>query len=373
MKSSRIVIASILAVVLISGCGKDDQKELVTLKQDTQSLKAADEAKKVEDMQKEQARLAEELAKKNKELEEIKKAEERKAVEKKAAEEEAAKPIEGKLTYPDGSLKYEGTIAKGVPNGKGTYYESEGYKIQGTFRDGNLLSCTRYMDDLKMRFEGKSNGKEDDYKYYVTESLLMDDKYRSEELAPRPEPCVTIWQNDKVKYKGDLSDKSDALGLLFNVKGEVVYFGETKDLTPNGFGVELYKETNPDFAIISPYNVKYRGNFRNGKYNGEGTLDVQTDYESSGLRRYVGNWVDDKASGKGVVHYTKDIKGGFTSNHATLNFVDGKASEFYVTRFSAYSDTGKNQMNKEAVDLIIDLLPSTKVFKVVKVLNKASN
>ncbi len=87
-------------------------------------------------------------------------------------------------------------------------------------------------------------------------------------------------------------------------------------------------------------HVTYKGSFRDGKYNGSGTMIVKNSF------RYTGSFKDGKMDGKGTITftegsvYTGEISAGFLEGNGTLLFKDGKKSTGIWKHSKLWSGTG---------------------------------
>ena len=87
---------------------------------------------------------------------------------------------------------------------------------------------------------------------------------------------------------------------------EPVYKGDVKNGKPNGFGVMTF-----------PWGDKYIGEWKEGKYHGQGTET----YTDGGDSMYVGEWKNGEYHGQGTYTFGK---GKFERNMVVGKFKDGE-------------------------------------------------
>ena len=119
------------------------------------------------------------------------------------------------------------------------------------------------------------------------------------------------------KYEGNWKDnKWNGEGTLYRADGTKKYEGNFKDGLFNGEGTLYY-----------PNGAKYVGNFKDDLYNGEGTL-----YFANG-DKYIGNFKDDLYNGKGTFYlangnrYSGKFKDNKPQNGAVYNSNGTKLGE----------------------------------------------
>lgn len=275
----------------------------------------------------------------------------------------------GELYYEDGSLMFEGNLIEGIPNGTGTLYQEDDTRLTGTFRDGELESCTRYGEDV-IAFKEQNNlsifsTPDIIHKYFFAKFTNL----REEGDTPPPEACVSIFSNDKLIYHGDYSNEENtAIGIIYSDDGSPVYFGETKNLLPHGNGSEYTK--NGEFIT-----TLYEGHFENGMYNGEGLFYVPESYNSN-LLDYYGEWKDNKAHGQGTATYMEASDASKTEKVVSYTFTDGEANGFIITSEQVLvptnvihdvdTDINIDIDEGKIVDLAIGLLPQTRAIGAIK-------
>jgi len=128
------------------------------------------------------------------------------------------------------------------------------------------------------------------------------------------------------KYVGEFREgKYNGQGTYTNSSGEL-YIGEFKDFAKHGQGTQIFKDGS-----------KYIGEYKDGKYNGQGT------YTNSNGSKYFGEYKDGKYNGQGTYTYSNDSKyvGEFKDNkhngQGTFTSPDGSK---YVGEFKDGKYTG---------------------------------
>jgi hypothetical protein len=84
----------------------------------------------------------------------------------------------------------------------------------------------------------------------------------------------------------------------------------------HGFGIEQYRQTNVVGGFPKDEVARYRGDFKNGKRDGYGRLEVP--WEDNTV--YEGGWINGKASGFGKVI---KLKGGWAKDWEECGFKEG--------------------------------------------------
>ena len=183
------------------------------------------------------------------------------------------------ILYPNKSI-YKGMInSKGLRQGFGKYYLSDGSIYKGFFHNNKMEGRGRMVNINGFVYEGEfKNGKSNGYGKYIA--------------------------LDGTTYKGTwLNDKQDGVGNEVYPDGSF-YNGTFKDGKKNGNGKLVFKDKNV-----------FEGNFLNNSINGEGAF-----YWKDG-RIYIGNWLDNKMNGYGIFiwpdkkkyygNYINNLKEGF--------------------------------------------------------------
>ena len=113
---------------------------------------------------------------------------------------------------------------------------------------------------------------------------------------------------ERKKYEGDWkNDKIEGKGKMIWKTGEV-YEGEWSNNLKEGKGIETYTD-----------GAKYEGNFKNSKFEGKGVL-----YYANGCR-YEGDFKNNNRHGSGIMYYKSDGIG-----KSMGDFVDDKPSGKHV-------------------------------------------
>jgi hypothetical protein len=244
---------------------------------------------------------------------------------------------QGTETHANGD-RYVGEFKAGDSHGQGTFYflannNSKGDKYEGEFKEGKQHGQGRYT---------WANGKKYDGEW-------KDGKYNGRGI---------ITTSDGSKYVGEFKNgKMHGEGVLIYYDGEVLQEGiwadnqfvraEKINLPPGNQQTDVAineergkldverqvlsklptcpKDTNPKWsncfgAYTNPNGSKYVGEFKDGKYNGQGTftintggkyvgefrnglIDGQGTFTDSNGTKYTGEWKDFKRHGNGILTY----------------------------------------------------------------------
>ena len=191
---------------------------------------------------------------------------------------------QGSLTNPNGD-KYVGKFKDGKPNGQGTLtFVNSGkfVKYEGEFKDYQLLKGimiykdgSNYNGDWK---DGKRNGQ-------GTLTFVDGTRYigQFKDGKRNGQGTITFVNHVKyVKYEGEFKDNQLLKGIMIYKDGSN-YNGEFLEQKKHGYGIETF-----------PLNAGfYKGNFKEDKKDGEGTLELRNGY------KYTGSWRNGKREGKG--------------------------------------------------------------------------
>ena len=167
----------------------------------------------------------------------------------------------GILFYANGKVRYKGDFVDGNYTGQGTYYWEDGRKYEGGFLN-NIIhgEGTFYNADGTV---------EDNGQFKETE---FDGRGKGE-----------IEKNNGESLEDDLTgDKPNVQEKEYYPDGKVKYIGEYRYGKYKGQGSEYYRFGGKE---------KYRGEYKDGKYNGQGTY-----YGEYNNKYYVGEFKDCKAS-----------------------------------------------------------------------------
>ena len=215
----------------------------------------------------------------------------------------------GSNTYADGA-KYVGEWSDNKRNGEGTYTFADGDKFVGEWKDDNRNGQgTLYA----------SNGS------IISQGIWASDKFvRS---APVQQATAPNQENERLRAEAAEAKKKQAAtelppcppsGYFHNCFGNYTfasgdkYVGEFKDDKYNGQGT----------ATLAS-GQKYVGEFKDGTYNGQGTATLANG------NKYVGEFKDGKYAGQGTEtssrghKYIGEFKDGTSNGQGTLTFPDG--------------------------------------------------
>jgi hypothetical protein len=251
---------------------------------------------------------------------------------------------------------FEGEHRNGLPNGQGTLTFPDGEKYVGDWKDGKYHGQGSYTYADGAKYVGK--WKDDKKNGQGTHILAEGAKYVGEYKDDKYNGLGTFTFADGGKYVGEFKDgKWHGKGTLIYSDGEVLQEGIWAD---NEFvraekvnlpsvnkqtGVAnneerrkldadrqvqsklppCPKDTNPKWsncfgAYTTPNGAKYVGEFKDGKYNGQGTftmtnggkyvgefrnglIDGQGIFTDSNGTSYTGEYKDFKRHGKGFMTY----------------------------------------------------------------------
>jgi antitoxin component YwqK of YwqJK toxin-antitoxin module len=196
---------------------------------------------------------------------------------------------DGKIYWPDGTLKEEGSYAKGVLT-EGSRYDEE----------GKLVYSGGFVDDV---YEGQGK------KYFANGNI----DYQGEYKAGLPNGMGRSYaESGTLLYEGGFANGVYAgEGTIYNDAGEMLYQGQFLNGMYNGMGKLLYASGfvrfNGEFSngkpsgIGSDYyengSVKYEGGYLAGLYSGTGTL-----YTDTGEIVYTGGFLGGKYQGEGQLY-----------------------------------------------------------------------
>ena len=257
-------------------------------------------------------------------------------------------------------VKYSGEIENGKPNGQGIFTYSETDKYEGEWKDGefhgqgtlyNFYRTDKYEKIVGEFREGKEwNTKHYDEDQIITQEVVNGINFKVKIFGEK------VWDKngflDNHNWRMELVDSYRLLGIRmgegsseFTWSEKLRYIGEYKEGKPNGQGALIFhdgskwegqwidgKEWNTnhydkDGNIIIKYvngvivfekehedkfqkrgfgsyksvtyrdTKKYVGDWKNGKYHGQGTLTWDE-------KEYEGEWKDGKRHGQGTLTYT---------------------------------------------------------------------
>ncbi|MEG4317336.1 MULTISPECIES: hypothetical protein [unclassified Microcoleus] len=193
-------------------------------------------------------------------------------------------PLTSEVTY-EGGGRYKGETLNSKPHGKGVFISAKGDRYEGEFKNGQYKGKGVFTYANGERYEGEwSNDKRNGKGVYIyPNGARLEGEWKDDSYVKG----VYIYKNGD-RYEGDWR----ILGKNRNGKGTFTYadgrryVGEFRDDEINGRGYMTYPKNNQ--------TQSYEGEWKNGKYNGLGTI-----IWSNG-DRYDGEWRDDKYNDKGV-------------------------------------------------------------------------
>lgn len=193
-------------------------------------------------------------------------------------------PLTSEITYDSGG-RYKGDTLNGQPHGKGVFISAKGDRYEGEIKNGQYEGKGVFTYVTGERYEGEWSNDKRNGKGVL--SYANGDRYEGEWKDDTYLKGVYIYKNGD-RYEGDWR----ILGKNRNGKGTFTYadgrryVGEFRDDEINGRGYMTYPKNN--------LTQSYEGEWKNGKYNGFGTI-----IWSNG-DRYDGEWRDDKYNDQGV-------------------------------------------------------------------------
>ena len=203
----------------------------------------------------------------------------------------------GTYTWPDG-IKYVGEFRDGKIHGQGTTTLPNGWKYVGEYKDykPNGQGTATWPDGGKHIGEfrdGKPNGQGTHTRpdgSVIHSGMWADGKPAPQQIQPPVQtytPPVQTYTPPVQTYTpsqcvGDIASWNNCIGT-FTLPDGGKYVGEFRDGKYHGQGTATW-----------PSGQKYVGEFRDGKMHGQGTLT-----RPSGVK-YVGEFRDDKMHGQGT-------------------------------------------------------------------------
>ena len=178
------------------------------------------------------------------------------------------------IKYDDGSY-YEGEIKDGKPNGEGKLFKKEKINQNKNKRLYKYNDYNKYTIKNVIKYEGQwkdgvkhGNGKD----YYINKvlnnSVLFEGNYKD----GKKDGDGTLY-NEIIMNRIDRYKAGGPANFTFSTE-VVVYSGNWKNDKYDGIGEECFMEiydTNVNGEEIDN-NIKYEGEFKDGKYNGNGKL-----------------------------------------------------------------------------------------------------
>ena len=222
-------------------------------------------------------------------------------------------PLTSEVTY-DGGGRYKGDTLNGKPQGKGVFISANSGRYEGEFKNGtyNGKGVLTYANGNRHEVEWKNNNANGKGVYIYANGDRIEGEWKDDSYVKG----VYFYKNGD-RYEGDWSKdgtKRNGIGTLTYADGSV-YVGEFQDGEINGKG-------NITFPKGKKTQIKsYDGYWKNGKYNGWGTmiwyngsryegqwleqkLHGYGEYTGSNGDRYKGQWENDKRNGSGTMIYS---------------------------------------------------------------------
>ncbi|WP_276353976.1 stalk domain-containing protein [Cohnella caldifontis] len=244
---------------------------------------------------------------------------------------------EGKLYYPDGTLRYEGQLKDGKMNGKGKLYREDGtlwYDAEfvdnevtglgtihfgrsavlgmpgedimiGEFRDGLPHGHSRYYyGDGSLAYDGEfEDGERTTGKQYDHGVLVYDGQWKNLMYEGKGK----YYKDGFLSYEGEFSENArHGYGKTYNKAGYVSSEGEHRNGVLEGYGKTYYPNGKVQFEGEFQEGVKWGGGkayYPNGKLEFDGVYEyghmrTGTYYFPDG-RYYTGEFANDSPRGKG--------------------------------------------------------------------------
>lgn len=209
----------------------------------------------------------------------------------------------GTIFFSDGAI-YDGMARNGQPHGYGelTFINGDSYK--GLYEKGQRSIFGRYnfangdwiIGEIK---NNKFNGF--GAKHYA--DLSVEVGYFKDDILDKTRDYIQ-GESDDLSIQSVIHKPK--FSYLSNGKG--YYFGQSRGITPYGFGIQVYLNGN-----------MYIGNFLNDNRNGSGI------FITNNGAYYIGEFINDNFHGKGKVQYVEGIIREGTFINGKLN---GKVKEY---------------------------------------------
>ena len=278
----------------------------------------------------------------------------------------------GTFVYPNGS-KYIGGYKGGKFHGQGILTFSNGEKNEGIFKEGLIwdgFGAEEWSDGSKYVGEYK-NGK---FHGQGTTTSLDGSKYTGEYKNGQMDGQGTFTSSDGSKYIGMFkNDFRNGQGIETSPDMKIIKGVWKNGIFWNGFGREKRSDGKKarDFyeggkiikkELTLSNGDKYFGEFKDGKYDGQGTFT----WPNGG--KYTGKFKDGKYNGQGTYTYGKgewegqkyvgEFKNGKFNGQGIYTWSDGRrfVGEFYLGTFwngTEYDINGKNTIKVENGKIII--------------------
>ena len=243
-----------------------------------------------------------------------------------------------RILNDDGDLVYEGALADGMYTGFGKLYNENnqltykgnfqnglrhGFGEEYSIKDGSLLYRGNFENDQKQgtgetyhsdgyllyKGEHKNDSMTGYGEVYNKEKELV---YKGDVVSGQYFGNGILYEKEKVIYDGQFRNgKFAGNGSMFYPSGRIKYEGEFQNGQYGGSGVTYFYNGN----------LFYEGSFINGEYSGDGTL-----YYINGLVKYKGQQLLGKYHGEGV-YYENDGMKVYEGNYQN-GMYHGKGTHF---------------------------------------------
>ena len=187
--------------------------------------------------------------------------------------------------YENGVLVYEGQLSSGRYDGYGTRYDGGFVSYKGQYADGERSgNGTEYRYGL-LRYEGQflDDLYEGRGKLYENSGLIYDGSFS----AGVPDGTGTAWRNGQLLYDGQYAKgEYEGRGKLYE-NGVLAYDGAFHAGVPDGTGASYYPNGR----------IAYQGQYLSGKPDGSGVA-----YGDDGSKLYEGGFAEGEYSGEGILY-----------------------------------------------------------------------
>ncbi len=209
---------------------------------------------------------------------------------------------EGKQYDSEGILAYEGQLKDGERTGNGKEYKNGILTYEGQLDSGFYSGFGKSYKDGQLDYEGQfSSGVFSGYgKRYDNGTLTYDGQYEEGKRSG----SGTAYSNGKLLYEGQfLDDLYEGRGKRYQ-DGTLAYDGTFHAGLEEGTGTSYY----------SNGKMSYQGQFLAGKADGTGTS-----YTEAGRKEYTGGFADGLFSGDGTLYFDDggQLSGGFQNGEPT--------------------------------------------------------
>lgn len=197
---------------------------------------------------------------------------------------------QGELMFSNGST-YEGILKKGFFNGEFTYLTEDKFEVHGIFQNKSISNLKLTSDEYNAELDSISK---------VSYSNIKGWSYTGEFDSWGQNGYGTLIWADNSKYVGCFKHGlAEGDGTYYSKDGNVIYQGNLKNGLFHGYGYYSFNSTQyigdfenglPEGKGIykSPQDWSYEGYFKQGVFDGEGTV---TDEFGN---KFTGTWEQGK-------------------------------------------------------------------------------